>query len=278
MKFEVLVNDHYVVLKNGLTSVWWNRSPSTPTNNPHVNSAFNPKVGSTPEFRILKDDDIENNKNNIFANFTCHGLAYGLIGLFLNDKLLLIKQAYSIGRLPFDHQDEVFKINKICVLSLASKGEILGDLGLDKCTQDTCTKPVIIIPSPIGEPIITASFTKDSMIEESSLTIHHQHPNDTSNKATFTGCQPTTLGVQKTWNQIKLTASNVKPRAISQKLGSLSTSNTSQTANIIAVVAEGSGNNNNNSNSNSKINNNNNNSNNDEKEKCIRRFIDVSIN
>lgn len=205
MKFEVLVSDQYIVLKNGKSSLWWNRSHTTPTNNPNVNSAFNPKVAPTPEFKILNDDD-----QTIFSDFTCHGMAYGLAGVFLSDKLILIKQCQSIGRLPFGSKDEVFKIQKICVLSLCNKGDPLGDLGLDKCSQDTCTKPVIIIPSP-NEPFISASF-KDSMIEESSLTFH----------TGFGSSQPSGgSGVQKTWNQIKLTASNVKPR-VSDKLPLLS--------------------------------------------------------
>lgn len=60
-------------------------------------------------------------------------MAYGLAGVFLFDKLILIKQCQSIGRLPFGSKDEVFKIQKICVLSLCNKGDPLGDLGLDVC-------------------------------------------------------------------------------------------------------------------------------------------------
>lgn len=74
----------------------------------------------------------EEEEKTAFADFTCHGLAYGLIGLFLADKLLLIRQAASVGRLPFGRKDEVFKVAKICVLSLCSRaGEMVGDLGLD---------------------------------------------------------------------------------------------------------------------------------------------------
>lgn len=54
MKFEVLVSEQYIVLKNGVSSLWWNRSHPTPTNNPNLNAAFNPKVVPTPEFRLLK--------------------------------------------------------------------------------------------------------------------------------------------------------------------------------------------------------------------------------
>lgn len=80
-----------------------------------------------PKYQVLFSDSEE----SIFADFTCHGVAYGLIGIFLGDKLLLIRQAHSVGRLPFGFKDEVFKICKICVLSLCNKGECLGDLGLD---------------------------------------------------------------------------------------------------------------------------------------------------
>lgn len=54
MMFEVLLSDKFVVLKNGISSLWWHRSHSTPTNNPNVNAAFNPKVAPIPEFKILK--------------------------------------------------------------------------------------------------------------------------------------------------------------------------------------------------------------------------------
>lgn len=72
----------------------------------------------------------------LFADFTCHGLAYGLIGLFLADKLLLIRAAASVGRLPFATKDEVFKVAKICVVGLCSRGEMVGDLGLDVSDDD----------------------------------------------------------------------------------------------------------------------------------------------
>lgn len=55
------------------------------------------------------------------------------------------------------------------------------------------------MPSP-NEPVLTASF-KDSIIEEASLKLN------SGNNAGIA-----TSGVQKTWNQIKLTASNVKPQ------------------------------------------------------------------
>ena len=85
------------------------------------------------------------------------------------------------------------------------------------------------------------------MIEESSVTIN----TGSTTTAGFAACQPALgnagNGMQKTWNQIKLTASNVKPR-VSNKLPLLS------------------GNNSNNQ-SQGKV---------DEKEKFERRFIDVS--
>ena len=88
------------------------------------------------------------------------------------------------------------------------------------------------------EPCITASF-KDSMIEESSLKFFT--PAKISSQ-TLTS----TSGVQKTWNQIKMTASNVKPR-VSNKIPMISNSSTAQQSRI------------------------------DEKDKFERRFVDVRL-
>lgn len=98
------------------------------------------------------------------------------------------------------------------------------------------------MPSP-NEPVISASF-KDSLIEESSLTIH-------TGGSTFQSASLSNAGsgVQKTWNQIKLTASNVKPR-VSNKLPLLSGSSSNSSSQSQSRM--------------------------DEKEKCERRFIDVS--
>lgn len=63
-----------------------------------------------------------------FDSFQCHGIVYGLIGIFQNDKLLLIKQRQLIGDLPLNHN--VFKIQRIVVLSLTSN-EPIAELSLD---------------------------------------------------------------------------------------------------------------------------------------------------
>lgn len=67
----------------------------------------------------------------MFESFTCHGIVYGFVGLFNNDKLILIKESVSIGRLPFGAHDEVFKIQKICVIPLRCKNDFPFDLDLD---------------------------------------------------------------------------------------------------------------------------------------------------
>ena len=41
-----------------------------------------------------------------------------------------------MGRLPFATKDEVFKVAKICVVGLCSRGEMVGDLGLDVSDND----------------------------------------------------------------------------------------------------------------------------------------------
>lgn len=77
----------------------------------------------------------------------------------------------------------------------------------------------MIIPSP-NEPYISASF-KDSIIEEASLKIHPGNNNGGGG-----GGGGSTSGMQKTWNQIKLTASNVKPQ-VRNKLNLMSSSSSS---------------------------------------------------
>ncbi|OTF83929.1 hypothetical protein BLA29_007519 [Euroglyphus maynei] len=207
MKFEVLVSEKYIVLKNGTSTLWWSRSMQTSLDQPNKsNNEMNHCSSETksfqisPEFKIIDDD-------SIFEDFTCQGLAYGLIGLFDKDKLILIKQSISIGRLPFGSRDEVFKIQKISIISLnGKKGETSIDLGLDECCHDSCTKPMVITPT--NPPCIQASF-KDSIIDESSIKF---------NPALFAQ-NPQTLisavSVQRTWNQLKMTASNVKPKVSS---------------------------------------------------------------
>lgn len=148
----------------------------------------------------------------------------------------------SVGRLPFGSRDEVFKIQKVCVLSLV-KGE-LEYLRLDKCGQDSCTRPVILIPSP-NEPMVSASFRDGDGSElGTTLTIHSL---GTSTFGSAGLVAPSSgRSMQKTWNQIKLTASNVKPK-VSNKLGLTSGGSSTQLNRI------------------------------EEKEKIERRLIDVSF-
>ena len=54
--FEVLVSEQYIVLKRGVSSLWFSRSPPTPTNAPvNLSAAFSPKAAPVPEFRLLKE-------------------------------------------------------------------------------------------------------------------------------------------------------------------------------------------------------------------------------
>lgn len=85
------------------------------------------------------------NDKACWDEFTCHGLAYGLVGLFQDDKLILIKQNTSVGRLPFGSQEEVFKIQKICVVPLQSKGDPLEYLGLDVSFMFCCFRVVHVL-------------------------------------------------------------------------------------------------------------------------------------
>ncbi|XP_046911596.2 phosphatidylinositide phosphatase SAC2 [Dermatophagoides farinae] len=206
MKFEVLVNEKFIVLKHGTSTIWWPRFIQTPLdqqNKPYNETNCSLETKSfqiKPEFKIINDD-------SVFEDFTCHGLAYGLIGLFNNDKLILIKQSISIGRLPFGSHDEVFKIQKISIISLCGKkSETSIDLGLDECCSDFCTKPAIVTPT--NPPFIQASF-KDSIIDESSIKFN------TTSFAQNPQTLMSTGSVQRTWNQLKMTASNVKPKVSS---------------------------------------------------------------
>ncbi|KAH9420204.1 Phosphatidylinositide phosphatase SAC2 [Dermatophagoides pteronyssinus] len=207
MRFEVLISEKFVVLKNGTSTLWWPRSLPSEQQSNKSNSETNYSLETKslqirPEFKIIDQND-----DTIFEDFTCHGLAFGLIGLFNNDKLILIKQTISIGRLPFGSRDEVFKIQKISIISLnGKKGENSIDIGLDECCHDSCTKPMIVTPT--NQPSIQASF-KDSIIDESSIKF---------NPALFAQNSQTLISassVQRTWNQLKITASNVKPKVSS---------------------------------------------------------------
>lgn len=67
-------------------------------------------------------------------------MAYGLIGLFDNDKLVLISKKQSIGSLPDPltrKNHEVFKIQKISALKLSSIDISIEESGLDVSVNQT---------------------------------------------------------------------------------------------------------------------------------------------
>ncbi|CAG2106380.1 unnamed protein product, partial [Medioppia subpectinata] len=138
--------------------------------------------------------------NASYESFVCHGLVYGLIGVFQSDKLVLIKESQSIGDLPHNHN--VFKIRKIAIISLSAAEPIAADIALDPCSSHNCTKPVSDPLATEGQPTpaTTTELAAQSQTQPTAAAPPHQPSS----------------GVQKTWNQIKWTASHVKPRVVAR--------------------------------------------------------------
>ncbi|XP_054168890.1 phosphatidylinositide phosphatase SAC2-like [Oppia nitens] len=196
---ELLSNTDYIVLRQDQYSLWCSRTGSEPLVRP-----------------IIVSD------SSSYSSFNCHGIVYGLIGVFQSDKLLLIRQSQRVGCLPSssssssassaanitdgsDDDDVVYKIQKITILSLSSADPI-GDLQLDPCkVHNCCTKLTAAAAAADEQPL-----DRSGHVQESS---HHQSASSSSTTSTGGG---TGGGVQKTWNQIKWTASHVKPRVVSR--------------------------------------------------------------
>lgn len=57
-------------------------------------------------------------KGHFDLDCQCHGVVYGLIGVFNTDKLILVAQNQFVGTLPGDNH--VYKIQRILVINLKS--------------------------------------------------------------------------------------------------------------------------------------------------------------
>ncbi len=150
--------------------------------------------------------------------------------------------------------------------------EIVINLCLyQKCTQDSCTKPVLLIPSPNEPFALSASFSKLQQQSDSP----DQHFGDTSSASLNLqppAFQSTSLAaaaaggagaVQKTWNQIKQTASKAGGRVGSAGADRGSSSSSSAAAGASSSTGNSDPNGNNSSRQ-------------EERDKFERRFIDVS--
>ncbi|CAG2106379.1 unnamed protein product [Medioppia subpectinata] len=178
---EVLSNADYVVLRQNQYSLWCSRG----SGGHHSEPPFKP---------IIVSD------NASYESFVCHGLVYGLIGVFQADKLVLIKESQSIGDLPHNHN--VFKIRKIAIINLSAAEPIAADIALDPCSSHNCTKPV-------SDPLTTEGQTTPAATELAAQS-------QTQPTAAAVAPHQPSSGVQKTWNQIKWTASHVKPRVVAR--------------------------------------------------------------
>lgn len=85
---ELLSNEHFYVLKQGDHSLWFSKK----------NYSITTKNGDYP------------------SKYQCHGLVYGLIGIFDTNKLILISQSQLIGELPGGHP--VFQVKNVIIVNL----------------------------------------------------------------------------------------------------------------------------------------------------------------
>ncbi|KAF7490986.1 Phosphatidylinositide phosphatase SAC2 [Sarcoptes scabiei] len=193
MKIEVCANDEFIILKNGPSSLWWPRSSPHPNENESERINFDPNLSNRPikpKFKITNSSQTFRSKDIV-----CYGLVYGFVGQFNNDKLILIKKKLSIGRLPLGSCDEIFQIQNIVIIPLDCTRDFLIDLELDMCQTDSCCSPISSVPCfPQSQPAVQITL-KDQFSNQSNLILSNS--------------------VQRTWNQIKLTASNVKPKVSS---------------------------------------------------------------
>ena len=148
--------------------------------------------------------------------------------------------------------------------------EIVINLCLyQKCTQDSCTKPVLLIPSPNEPFALSASFSK--LQQQDSLDQHFGDTSSASLNLQPPAFQSTSLAaaaaggagaVQKTWNQIKQTASKAGGR-----VGSAGADRGSSSSTSAAGASSSTGTSDPNGNNSSRQ---------EERDKFERRFIDVS--
>lgn len=134
-------------------------------------------------------------EDTITKDFRCVGIAFGLIGQFDGDKLLLIRQKHCVGRIPgyLGREEDVFRIKKIAIIHLNGSDIDQHDLALEPCPF----------------------HSEHSTLERTATDQANSTSNGTPVAANQSKVSSATTGaVQKTWSSIKSATSHVKPSRV----------------------------------------------------------------